>query len=353
MSDEVRRYIVAGAPCSGKSTFVRFNARAGDLIYDYDTLHAALSGFGAHQHDPNIRPYVLAARDAIYSELEAHQQQPAWVITSTRRTDDLKMLQERLGADVILLNVDRAEAHLRCDADERPEVWHEYIDNWFDESDIDAAAWPQPVGIKAMEEHMKTKTYRAPVEFKVDSDGVDTGAFRAVFATLDVVDHDGDITVKGAFPEGQEVIVEPWNHDYQLPVGKATIHEDDERAWVDGTFLLNTSGGRDHYETVKALGPLTEWSYTFRIIDGTSEERNGERVRVLRKLDVAGVSPVTRGAGLGTGTIAIKGAGNSDHDDANDGEGQTGDGEPSGIAARDVQAQIDILRSELEVMSNG
>jgi hypothetical protein len=49
----------------------------GDLIFDYDTVHMALSGRSSHDHDPSIRPYVLAAREAIYRELIAHKDMPA------------------------------------------------------------------------------------------------------------------------------------------------------------------------------------------------------------------------------------------------------------------------------------
>lgn len=150
---------------------------------------------------------------------------------------------------------------------------------------------------------MRQKIFRAPIELKQDGE---EGTFRAVFATLNVVDHDGDVTTPGAFQDGQAVIIEPWNHSWALPAGKGTIHADEEKAWVDGSFFLDTEAGRENYRTVKNMGNMAEWSYTFDVLEQGSGDFEEEQVNFLRRLDVVGVSPVTRGAGIGTGTTTIK-----------------------------------------------
>jgi HK97 family phage prohead protease len=190
---------------------------------------------------------------------------------------------------------------------------------------------------------MNQKTFRAPMELKADSE---QGEFRAVFATFNVKDHDGDITEPGAFKDGAPAVIEGWNHDWGLPVGKGIIHADDEKAWVDGQFLLDTQIGKEHYQTVKALGDVAEWSYTFNIEDATSDTRDGERVRVLKKLDVWGVAPVTRGAGIGTHTEHIK-ASKRDDDDRNSTEGDVGNDKPSG------EVQIAATRIALDILEFG
>lgn len=131
------RKIVAGAPCSGKSTYVKDNATYGDLIYDYDTLHQALSGLDSHIHSLLIRPFVLAARDEIFRQLEAHKDQSAYVITSSRKTSEIEGMAKRLDASIVFIDIERGEAHRRASNDYRPNAWHEYIDNWFNESDIE------------------------------------------------------------------------------------------------------------------------------------------------------------------------------------------------------------------------
>ena len=155
---------------------------------------------------------------------------------------------------------------------------------------------------------MEKKTYRGRLQLKAEGDGP-PGSFRAEFATLNVIDHDQDVTVPGAFHAGQEVVIEPWNHQWTLPVGKGAIHEEDDKAVIEGQFFLDTQGGQEHYIVVKELGPLQEWSYTFNIEDsGQGKFGDPEQdVRFLRDLDVWGVAPVTRGAGIDTRTTDIKG----------------------------------------------
>lgn len=135
------------------------------------------------------------------------------------------------------------------------------------------------------------------------------GEVEAVFATLDVVDKDGDITRKGAFENGAEVVISAYNHkswEGALPVGLGTIQEVGDKVVMKGQFFLNTSGGRDTFEVVKALGGKGEWSYGFNVDDSASTEIEGKSVRELRKMTVHEVSPVMRGAGVGTMTTYAK-----------------------------------------------
>lgn len=154
---------------------------------------------------------------------------------------------------------------------------------------------------------MNQKVFRAPIHLKANSD--ETGEFTAEFATLEVIDHDNDVTRPGAFMEGQETLVEPWNHNYgELPVGKGIIHEKENKAVIEGKFFLDTQSGLDHYRVVKALGAIQEWSYTFQVEQASQGVFQDQPVQFLERLDVWGVAPVTRGAGIDTHTTDIKGA---------------------------------------------
>lgn len=186
---------------------------------------------------------------------------------------------------------------------------------------------------------MKTKTFKATLEFKGDSE---SGEVEAVFATLNVVDHNGDVTLPGAFG-AQRVVIEPWNHNYQAPpVGKGLIEEEGDEARLKGRFFTDTASGLEHYRVVKNLEDQQEWSYTFQVLDAEPGKFNGRDVVFLKRLEVIGVGPVTRGAGIATRTVAIKRAGDGAGDDAEETEGQTGDGEPSGPPPRVLLAEIDI-----------
>jgi HK97 family phage prohead protease len=210
---------------------------------------------------------------------------------------------------------------------------------------------------------MAKKTFHAPIVLKEDGE---EGTFKSVFAQFNVIDHDGDVTQPGAFLDGAEAVVEGWNHDWGLPVGKGVIHSNEREAWIEGRFFLDTVQGKDHYLTLKNLEGLEEWSYTFDIEEAEFGEFDGQQVQFLKRLDVWGVAPVTRGAGIGTRTVTLKAAPQlteeetarllakiRDSSDSEGGEGETGtdgepsdDGKPSGVPPSVVRTQIDIMQLE-------
>lgn len=135
------------------------------------------------------------------------------------------------------------------------------------------------------------------------------GEVEAVFATLNVKDHDDDVTKPGAFENGAEVVISAYNHkswEGALPVGKGTIQEVGNEVVMKGRFFLNTTAGRDTFEVVKELGARQEWSYGFNVLESEPGEHEGKSVRVLKRMAVHEVSPVLRGAGVGTTTRYAK-----------------------------------------------
>lgn len=136
----------------------------------------------------------------------------------------------------------------------------------------------------------------------------DTGEIELAFAQLNVIDSDGDVTLPGAFP-AKDVPMSAYGHtswDGALPVGKGTISESGDWAVFKGQFFMDTTGGRDTHATVKGLGPLAEYSYGYNVLQGESGLFEGKHVRFLKSLDPHEVSPVLKGAGLGTHTMSIK-----------------------------------------------
>jgi hypothetical protein len=149
------------------------------------------------------------------------------------------------------------------------------------------------------------------------------GLVEAVFSTFGTpeagpVDKDGDVTLPTAFEHGVTVPMSAYGHTTwqgALPVGKGTIRVERDRAVFDGVFFLSTQGGREHFETLRELGPLTQWSYGYDILDSAPGKVNGRPVRILKRLRVHEVSPVLVGAGVDTRTLALKGRGDA-HDEA-------------------------------------
>jgi hypothetical protein len=148
----------------------------------------------------------------------------------------------------------------------------------------------------------------------------DEGIVVAQFAQLNVVDHDGDVTLPGAFRKGAPVAVSPYAHasmrGSSAPVAKGTITEAGDFALAELQYNLKTHAGREAFETVRFMGDDQEWSYGYDIVDAEFGMHDGRRVQFLKDLDVFEISPVLRGAGVGTRTVSAKEAGTTYADDA-------------------------------------
>lgn len=289
------RTVVWGAPCSGKTTYVREHVKAGDVICDYDAIYQALSGLPNQQRVETLDGFVVEAVENVHNLIFAHTELDAWIITASREKAKAEELAKRFDAELVALEVSREEAHKRCDADGRPACWHEFIDRWFETTTKGS-------------NQMEKKLFDIALEFKADAD--QTGQFQAVFSWFNVIDKQGDLTIPGAFEDGAKVKIAYWGHRWEnLPVGRGVIHQDQEKAWVDGKFFLDTEAGLETYKTVKNLGELQEWSYGFETLDSSEDTRNEEKIRILKKLKTFEISPVFLGAGFNTQTLAIKSEG--------------------------------------------
>lgn len=161
---------------------------------------------------------------------------------------------------------------------------------------------------------MPTKSFR-----KVTIKNADKGEVEAVFSTFNVVDHDGDVTLPGAFPDGKSVPISAYGHSSwgsSPPVGVGRIRTTDTEAILDGKFFLDTQAGHDTFTAVKQLAAegLGEWSYGYDIVEAEPGTWDGEKAQLLRKLDPHEVSPVLLGAGINTRTLAAKDRKNGDTD---------------------------------------
>ena len=199
---------------------------------------------------------------------------------------------------------------------------------------------------------MVTKRFSS-IEVKGDGD---EGLVTARFATSGVKDLDGDVIEKGAIGV-QDIQVSQFGHASWmggLPVGKGSTREDGDEMLADLKFFMATQHGRDHFETVKALGKLGQWSFGFEIKEErspTEEERQIGIVRILKKLEVFEVSPVLRGAGIDTATIDAKAAAAKKDGADGDPESKSGpDGKPDEIKADSDLSAIfaaDVAKAEL------
>ena len=150
------------------------------------------------------------------------------------------------------------------------------------------------------------------VNLDTDFKALSKGEGSARIAQFNVIDSDGDVTLPGAFGE-QHVNLLP-AHDRMAPrLGKGILKEDGSFAVAEFKFNLAPEAitAKEWHSSLvfdqKNGQPLQEWSYGFNIIDQSFGEFNNQQVRFLKALKVHEISPVLRGAGVGTETLAIKG----------------------------------------------
>lgn len=152
------------------------------------------------------------------------------------------------------------------------------------------------------------KTFKVDLAKEIKTD---EGTGSAKIATLNVIDHDGEVIVPGAFGE-QHVNVMPAHERTAPRLGKAILKEADNIAIADFKFNLDKDAitAREWFSSLKFDAnngePLQEWSFGFDVIDAENGEFEGKSVRFLKSLRVFEISPVLRGAGIDTGTLSIK-----------------------------------------------
>jgi hypothetical protein len=155
---------------------------------------------------------------------------------------------------------------------------------------------------------------RKSLELKITDP--DKGEVEAVFSTFNVIDHDGDVLLPGAFEDGAKVRISAYGHRSwwgELPVGRGTIRAEKDRAVLEGQFFLSTEGGKETFEVIKQMEELQEWSYSLddvetALVSELPEDLQGAN-RAIRKVRVYEVSPVLAGASIGTETLSVKNAG--------------------------------------------
>ena len=129
--------VVYGAPCSGKSTYVRENMGEHDVVYDYDRLIQAMTTQGARGVDKTVaHDIAIGIRGLMINR--AKEETPikkAWIITRFP-TDALREKLEGLSATETRMNTDRETCLARLAADETrtdKDGWREIINKWFDD----------------------------------------------------------------------------------------------------------------------------------------------------------------------------------------------------------------------------
>lgn len=131
-----RVYIVYGAPCSGKSTFVRESATPHDIVLDIDKLWQAIRSpnLGSYAKPTELKQNVFALRDTMLDMIAVRRGKwhTAYVIGGYPISTEREQLAAKLNAnDCIYINTPREVCEARAKA-ERPHDWLGFVADWFD-----------------------------------------------------------------------------------------------------------------------------------------------------------------------------------------------------------------------------
>ena len=126
-------FIIYGAPCSGKRTWVKDNAGNNDLIVDIDKIWAAVrADVCAENEKPNaIKSNVFALRESLLDMIKVRRGKwrNAYIIGGYPLQGERERLMQTVGADK-LIHIDTARE--LCEARAQTAEMKKYIAEWFE-----------------------------------------------------------------------------------------------------------------------------------------------------------------------------------------------------------------------------
>jgi predicted kinase len=136
-----RVVLIAGPPCSGKTTLALQLAQTGELVVDRDAIARQLGSPRLHMHSRYVTRLAELRMRAMLVQLQAGAfTGTAYVVRCLPRRTQRDALAHRLGAEVRLLDPGVAECLRRATVDGRPPGTVEAIRQWYARFDHDGQA---------------------------------------------------------------------------------------------------------------------------------------------------------------------------------------------------------------------
>lgn len=116
------RFLVAGPPCGGKTTYVSHLARPGETVLDFDDLIEGLGGKRYLADAAMVQQANSLWKDRLFDS--------DWVIWTAPRRQDRGRFRSQFGTGVIVVLASEAVCLERAAA-ERPSRWQQLVRDWF------------------------------------------------------------------------------------------------------------------------------------------------------------------------------------------------------------------------------
>jgi HK97 family phage prohead protease len=305
--------VITGAPCSGKSTYVKSKADEGDVVIDYDLLATAFGSKTPYAASGSIRKVALNAREDAINTVLKGVESTAWVIHTNPRKDWLDSYTEK-GANIITMEATMSECLERADSDNRPEGTKEAITEWYTSEQSKVKSGMCCTDGKVCEPCGSDSIKRLDVTFDAKSfhiDADDERKFAGYANTFDHLDRAGDITMRGAFLKSLSKHLEKGtkvkmlaHHDTTRPIGVwEKMVEDEKGLYVEGRLTKGVRDADEAYELLKD-GALDAMSIGYRVVREEYDRKSG--ANLLHEVDLHEISLVAIPANQESVITAVK-----------------------------------------------
>ena len=328
--------IVSGAPCAGKNTYIKNNRSKGDIVWDFDAIHSALTEENSHQHIEKVRKYIFSMRNQFYKDLKTEKELRVWIINSSPLKSVRENLAFDLDAEIIYIKRSQEDCLTVAD-DERPIEWKSYINSYFEKfEELEQDENIKIVEVKNLESRKKSNTNKMSEKEKKDVWNPKHTSETRYFNIESRLGKDGDQDVvighaaifnslsedlggfkekiqPGAFDDVMGNDVRAYlNHNPDFLLGRTTAGtlrlSIDEQGLKYELDIPETTAGRDLKENLR-LGNITQSSFAFTIgPEGDVWERgeDGMDIRIITKIKrLYDVSPVALPAYASADDLAL------------------------------------------------
>jgi hypothetical protein len=128
-------FLVYGSPLSGKTTWVKDNMNAGDLVIDMDSIWKCISGQPQYIKPKRLTSTAFMVRNCLIDSVKVRNGNwlNAYVIGGYPLISERERLIKSLGAREIFIDTSKEECLNRLAHDSsRTKDYEKYIEDWFD-----------------------------------------------------------------------------------------------------------------------------------------------------------------------------------------------------------------------------
>lgn len=128
-------YLVYGAPCSGKNSFVNSVRGNSDIVVDIDLIWQAITGGDAYRKPPALKHIAFDLHNELKDlvRTRAGKWERAYIITGMPRKGERERFIQLYDAEPIFIDTDKETCLKRLANDKSRDYneWEKYINTWF------------------------------------------------------------------------------------------------------------------------------------------------------------------------------------------------------------------------------